>query len=134
MTLNFDNNKNCKAIENISKDSTDRTFVKEFSKRYNANLLKQTVKICKRLTLAENAHAYNMIASADNKIELLSGVKNNEPTVLKIRVQDGYRKLFHFFCKDQCSEFSLYKDWIGQFTDIDHIYIYEMNKHNYSKA
>ena len=134
MKLNFSKNKDCLAIENIIKNSTDRSFVKNFNKRYNANLLKSTIKICKKLTLAENAYAYNMVSSADNKIELLSGVKKNEPTVLKLRVQDGYRKFFHFFCKNSEENFSLHKDWVGQFNDVSNIYIYEMNNHDYSKA
>lgn len=134
MKLNFSDSKDCRAIENISINSTDRSFIKDFNKRYNANLLKPTIKICKRLVLAENAYAYNMVSSANNKIELLSGVKKNEPTVLKLRIQDGYRKFFHFFCKDNEVEFSLHKDWEGQFIDVSNIYIYEMNNHDYSKA
>jgi hypothetical protein len=134
MKLNFSNNKDCLVIENISKNSTNRSFIKDFNKRYNANLLKPTIKICKKLTLAENAYTYNLMSSANNKIELLSGIKKNEPTVLKIRVQDGYRKFFHFFCKNSDEDFSLHKDWVGQFIDVSSIYIYEMNNHDYSKA
>lgn len=134
MKLNFSNSKDCQAIENINKNSTDRNFIKEFNRRYNANLLQATIKVCKRLSSAENAHIYNVTIAGKNKIELLSGVKNNEPTVLKLKIQDGYRKFFYFFCKDNELDFSLHKDWVGQFNQVSSIYIYEMNNHDYSKA
>lgn len=133
MRLNFSKTKECRAIENISINSVDRNFIKEFNRRYNAKLLQPTVKMCQRLISTDNAHVYNATFGG-NKIELLSGVKNSEPTVLKVKIQDGYRKLFHFFCDDNDDNFSLTKDWKGQFNEVSSIYIYEMNNHNYKKA
>ncbi|NHQ68874.1 hypothetical protein, partial [Elizabethkingia miricola] len=134
MTLNFASNKKCNAFENLVKFPENRAAIREFNKHFNSGLIKPSIKIFQKFKSSENAYIYNMAAGTNNKIELKSGVRDNDPSVLKVRLQDSYRKFFYFFCDDNCNEFSLKKDWVGQFNQIKHIHIYEINNHDYSKA
>lgn len=135
MILDFDSNdKKCKAFEKFVNAPEDRNARKEFTRYFNQNLLKPAVKIYQKFKISENAHVYNIVASGNNKIELLTGVRDNDPSVLKVRIQDSYRKFFHFFCNETCDNLSLKKDWTGQFNQVKYIRVYEINNHDYSRA
>jgi len=136
MKIEFDKNKLCKAYKELVENPENRSSHKAFARAFNNSLAKAAIKLHKKLTNAQNAYVYNLITSSDNRIGLKEGVKHHEPLVLKVRIQDSYRKFF-YFCENNSQgkeEFGLKKNWGGQFENILKIYVYEVNKHDYSKA
>jgi hypothetical protein len=123
------NNKLCDCYRELVENETDRIAIKKFKKHFNENVLKAALKLHKKLKNADNAAIYNGTVSADNRIEKKQGQRNKEPLVLKVRIQDAYRKFFYFVCSEQlCKE----DEWAGQFQDVSSILVFEINKHNYN--
>jgi hypothetical protein len=85
MNISFESNKECSCYENLVNNETDRGAIKGFTKYFGAQVLKAVLKTHSRLKIADNAHVYNNIASADNKIEKVNGQGENDPLVLKVR-------------------------------------------------
>lgn len=136
MEITFDQNKHCEAYQEFVENPESRASVKKFSRIFDAKITSAALKIHNKMKIADNAHVYNLTASHNNKIELLSGVPHKDPVVLKIKIQDSYRKFF-YFCDNSSQDepaFSLTKDWCGQFKNIFKIHVYEVNKHDYSKV
>jgi hypothetical protein len=130
MYITFENNdKYCNCYQELVEKETDRTSIKRFKKHFNENVLKAALKLHKKLKIADNAAIYNATASADNRIEKKQGQKNKDSLVLKVRIQDAYRKFFYYICFEQrCRE----NEWTGQFADVKAIHVFEINKHNYN--
>ncbi len=136
MEITYDKNKCCKAYQALVENPDNRQSIKKFSKEFNNRIVGAAIKIHKKIKNAENAYVYNLTATHNNKIELKSGVSKKEPVVLKVRVQDSYRKFFYFCEKNSEGEefFELTRNWRGQFKEILKIHVYEVNKHDYSKS
>ncbi|WP_264566187.1 hypothetical protein [Flavobacterium sp. N3904] len=113
---------------------TDRQAAKTFNKIYNQSILKSSIKVYQKLKSCDNALIYNQTTSGDNKIEKVSGVKDKNPVVLKVRIQDSYRKFFHFYETNTFGEedLSITKNWVGQYSTVNNILVFEINKHDYS--
>jgi len=136
MEITFDQNKHCEAYQELVENPENRESIKKFSKIFDRNIAKAAIKVHNKMKIAPNAHVYNITASINNRIELKSGIPHKDPVVLKIRIQDSYRKFFYFCdCSSQDEPvFNLTKDWCGQFKNISKVHVYEVNKHDYSKA
>jgi uncharacterized membrane protein YkoI len=131
MYITFEHNdKYCNCYQELIKDETNRDVIKRFKKIFNENVLKAALKLHKKLKIADNAAIYNATVSADNRIEKKQGQKKKEPLVLKVRIQDAYRKFFYYICfeEDRCTE----DKWTGQFIEVKKIHVFEINKHNYN--
>ena len=135
MEIHFKDNKNCTVCKELVENPTDRKARKKFAKKFGDTTIKPLIKVYQKIKSSENAFIYNKASSKDNTIQLVSSVKDRDPVSLKVRIQDSYRKFFYFYApSDEETEFSLKKDWHGQFDEITRIYVYEFNKHDYSKA
>ncbi|MFY0483784.1 hypothetical protein ACI6PS_14385 [Flavobacterium sp. PLA-1-15] len=134
MEIKFSNTKECTAFEQLMINPTDRKAIKNFTKNYNQTILKASIKVYQKLSSCDNALLYNQTTTGLNRIEIASGVKDKNPVVLKIRIQDSYRKFFNFFetntsgIEDLC----IVKNWIGQFNKVSKIYVFDINKHDYT--
>jgi hypothetical protein len=130
MNITFDKNKECSCYGCLMNNETDRIAIKRFKKYFNENILKAALKVHKKLKIADNACIYNATVSDDNKIRKKQGRANKESLVLKVRIQDAYRKFFYFIVcqEEQCLE----EDWKGQFAEVKNIHVFEINKHNYN--
>jgi hypothetical protein len=135
MVIEFDKNKDCIAYKDLVENPEDRTAIKNFAKKFDKNLIGASVKLYQKLKSSPNATIYNQTTSTNNKIELKSGVKDKDFLVLKLRIQNSYRKFFYFYETSlEEEEFCLKKNWVGQFDNILKVYVYEVNNHDYSKA
>jgi hypothetical protein len=136
MEIVFDGHKNCQAYKGFVENPEDRASQKKFKREFSLEIMTAAAKLHKKLLISRTASEYNNSVTGDNKIQLKSGVQDKEPVVLKVRVQGAYRKFFYFCenCADGKEVFGLTKNWCGQFDQILKIYVYEVNKHEYSKA
>jgi hypothetical protein len=131
MNIVFENNKECSCYKDLVNNATDRGAIKRFTKHFGASVISAVLKTHNKLKLADNAHVYNSIASVNNKIEKLNGQRENDPLVLKIRIQDAYRKLFYFIINPSEAQKCCEKNWTGQFAEITDIHVFKINKHDY---
>lgn len=135
MDIEFDKNKNCTAYKNLVENIDDRIALKNFTKVFNKNIVDCSIRTYQKLKNAPNASFYNTVSSANNKIEILTGSKNKDNLILKVRLQGDYRKFFHFYeIRDNNEKICITENWKGQFNEVSKIYIYEVNKHDYSKV
>jgi hypothetical protein len=135
MEIHMRDNKVCTVCKELIENPTDRKAQRNFAKKFGNTIIKALIKVSQKIKSSENASIYNQTSSSDNTIQLVSNVKAKDPVALKVRIQDSYRKFFYFYApSEEEAEFSLRKDWHGQFDEITRIYVYEFNKHNYSKA
>lgn len=130
MEVAFSDNKNCNAFQGLMSNPTDRQAIKGFCKFYNKELLKPSIKVYQRLVSSENGLIYNQTTTGHNRIELVSGRKDKQSLVLKVRIQGDYRKFFNFYQND--TNFCTVEEWEGQFNGIRKIYVLDVNKHDYS--
>ncbi|MGL4363959.1 MAG: hypothetical protein ACRCSB_01995 [Bacteroidales bacterium] len=132
MNIQFcSNDKKCQAFFAYVNNPSDRSALKVFRKCFNKDIAHPANKLYQRLSSAKNAEIYNRLYGGNNKIEKYAGVSINSPTVLKVRLTQAYRKFFYFYAAN--NEYSLMKDW-SSFKDVESIYIYEINNHDYSRA
>lgn len=135
MVIDFENNKDCSCYRDLVLNPADRQSIKNFGRRFDAKLVSAAVKVHNKLLSASNASIYNLTVAHDNKIQLKAGTPDKDSLILKIRVQDAYRKFFNFYVSDSTGgeKFCLTKDWTGQFDQIFKIYVHDVNKHDYKK-
>ncbi|MBA9072599.1 hypothetical protein GGR22_000725 [Flavobacterium gossypii] len=134
MEISFGKSKECDAFKELMDNPTDRKAIKNFNRSYNQTILKASIKIYQKLKNSDNAFIYNLTASGGNKIEKASGVKDKNPVVLKVRIQDSYRKFFNFYETNTAGveDFCTINNWCGQFDKVCKIHVFEVNKHDYS--
>lgn len=132
MNVLFKNTKENKCYHEFVEDPSDRKKMRAFNKVFGSSMAEESVKLHKRIKQYATAADYNKIyGSTANRIETLSGVKDKDPFVLKVRVTGSYRKFFHHVVdmKDLC--FLKKREWTGQFELVSDIYIIEVNNHDY---
>lgn len=136
MKVEFEDNKVCRLYEQLVENPEDRLVQKAFAKKFDKNITGAAIKLHQKIKSAANATVYNLTAGAKNKLELVSGIKAGNPVILKVRIQDSYRKLFYFYETNTqgVKDFCLTRDWTGQFQTISEIYVHDVNNHDYSKA
>jgi hypothetical protein len=133
MNITFKDEKICNYYRDLVDSGGGRQETKRFSKHFGNQITSAVLRLHQRLKSAENAGCYNNIAGKDNKIEKLDGQKKNDPLILKVRIQDAYRKFFYYMTTNgnglKCAE----GEWTGQFNRVEDIHVFEINKHNYNK-
>jgi hypothetical protein len=134
MEILFGSSKECGAFEELMTNPADRIAIKKFTKHYNQEILKASIKVYQKLKSSDSALIYNQTTSGNNKIEKATGVKDKNPVILKVRVQGDYRKFFNFYETNTSGneDLSITKDWIGQFNKVCKIYVFDINKHDYT--
>jgi hypothetical protein len=132
MNITFETTKECSCYQELVNNETDRNVRKRFTKRFGGTILGAVLKTHKKLKASDNAQIYNSIVGIDNRIEKFIDVKANDPLILKVRIQEAYRKFFYFV--DNLSEERSYcavNNWRGQFNEVRDIHVFEINKHDY---
>lgn len=131
MTISHSNDKAVKCFMAFVEDPTYIKKKRAFGKHFGITIAPEAVKLHNRLAAADNAEQYNSLYSqSQNGIETVQGIKDNDPKIFKVRINRGYRKFFHHV-KNEQGNFLLTKDWQGQFSAITHIYVSEINLHDY---
>jgi hypothetical protein len=133
MNITFEDDKKCNCYRDLVDGGGGRQEIKNFSKYFGNQLISSVIKLHQRLKSAENAECYNKIAGGDNKIEKMAGQKGHDSLILKVRIQDAYRKLFNYMTIDGDGVRSACRDgdWTGQFKLVEDIHIFEVSKHKY---
>lgn len=131
MNITFADTKKMKCYEDFVKNPDDRTYRRKFCKEFTNSIADEAVKRYDILSRFPNALEYNKIyGSTDNRIELKHGCSDKDILVLKVRVTSAYRKFF--YTKIGTDSFLIKKDWIGQFSEVSDIHVFEVNKHDYN--
>lgn len=132
MIITFGESKECCCYEELVNNPTDRNIIKKFTKKYPHDIIEPAIKLHERLKSFDTAADYQVIyGKTKNGIELKEGVKDKDPLILKLRVSLDYRKFFYHVLCPETPNYLLKKDWNGQFSEIKHIYVYDVNKHKY---
>lgn len=126
MVIDFDDRK-CEIYKNYVLNPEDRSALKAFKKKFNT-LDKQVLNLHNRLISAKNGRIYNTLYGIDNRIELKSGCRHNDPQIFKTRINKSYRK---FFLHKYLDEYCITRLWDGCFENITHIFVTDINKHDY---
>jgi hypothetical protein len=133
MNITFKEERLCNCYRDLVNSGGGRMELKRFSRYFGDQITSSVLKLHQRLKNAENAACYNSIAGNDNKIEELAGRKNDEPLVLKVRIQSAFRKFFYYMISGEKDVKCSQGNWTGQFNRVEDIHVFEINKHNYNK-
>jgi hypothetical protein len=136
MNITFEATNECICYQELVANETDRKAIKKFTRHFGNAVLGAVLKTHKKLKIAENARIYNNTVSFDNRIGKKNGVKDKDPLILKVRIQDAYRKFFYFVIRttDETQYFCLSENWEGQFDEVKDIHVFEINKHDYKSV
>jgi hypothetical protein len=133
MNITFGDDKYCSCCRDLVDSGGGRQETKRFSKYFGDKITSAVLKLHSKLKNAENAECYNKISGGDNKIEKIVGQNKHDSLILKVRIQDAYRKLFYYMtidgegCRSACKD----GNWTGQFKRVEDIHIFEVSKHKY---
>ena len=132
MNVKFRETKTNKIYEKFVNNPTDRTNHRAFCKQFGKQIASEAVKLHERIKAYSSAGAYNKdYGQTANRIEIKSGVKNNEPMIFKVRVTGSWRKFFNSII-DVEENLLVKKDWTGNFDSITDIYVIDVNLHDYN--
>lgn len=135
--MNIDYNDSDKAVRcyrDFVLNPGDRKAVRLFQKTFGQQLMAPAKKLHDRLLAYPTAGEYNSLyGSTDNRIELKSGVRNNDPLILKTRITGAWRKFFNRIL-DEAGNLLLTRDWNGDFCNVSHIYVIATNNHDYNNV
>lgn len=130
MKLNYGPSKAAKCYRDFVQNPENRKAVRAFEKMFGKPLLAPAKKLHDRLIQYESAGDYNKTyGSTDNRIELMKGVSEREPLILKVRIGMRFRKFFYHQLDEAIFLFK--KDWVGDFNSVISLYVFEINNHNY---
>lgn len=102
-----------------------------FVRLFGDGLIEDALRLHKRLINSLNAACYNaMYGKPKNCIEIVQGTKSKDPKIFKVRVGIGPRKFMHHI-KSADNEVILTKDWDGDFSKIESIFVIDVNNHDY---
>jgi hypothetical protein len=133
MNITFEDDKHCNCYRDLVDSEGGRQETKRFSKYFGNQIIPAVLKLHKRLKNADSAGRYNSIIGGNNKIEKVAGRKKNEPLILKVRIQDAYRKFFHYMMIEDGGSECLEENWTGQFDQVEDIHVFKINNHNYNE-
>ena len=132
MNVKFRDTKSNKIYEDFVNNPTDRKNHRAFNKRFGNQIASEAVKLHERIKAYPSAGAYNKdYGQTANRIEIKSGVRNNEPMIFKVRVTSSWRKFFNSII-DAEENLLVQKDWNGDFSSIVDIYVIDVNNHDYN--
>ena len=75
---------------------------------------------------------YNQQHGGSNRIELKQGQRDNDPVVLKVRVNNAWRKFFNIEMSDADTALTM-REWHGQLNQVDTLCVIDINKHKYNE-
>lgn len=131
MNLTYGTSKATKCYRDFVQNPDDRKSVRAFVKMFGKPLLEPSKRLHDRLLQYETAHDYNQIYGlTDNRIELLKGVAEKDPLILKVRIGISYRKFFYHIIEEDT--FLPKKDWTGDFNSVTSLFVFEINNHDYN--
>lgn len=136
MEITFDNSKKMKCYEKFVNNPESRDFRRNFCKEYTSVIADAAVKRHNHLKHYPNALAYNQVyGKSENRIEIKQGQRDKESFILKVRISGAYRKFFYSMeeKENEIPDPLLTKNWKGQFDEVTHIHVFDVNKHNYNK-
>lgn len=133
MTIEYKgNDKAVKCYRDFVNNPSDRTALRLFKKTFGS-LDSSAKKLHDRLVSFATAGAYNAVyGSTKNRIEIKQGCADKDPLVLKVRIDDSYRKFFHNLLDE--TNVLLKKNWGGDFNTVDRIFVISINNHEYGKV
>lgn len=131
MNLQYANTKEVECYKNYVLHPEDRKNQRAFCKHFDISLMEKAKRLHDRLQRCKDVGDYNKTFGGNNRIELKQGSKNNEPLVLKVRIDKSYRKFFNHIIGNTKEELLLTSDWQGNFKLIESIYVIGVNKHDY---
>lgn len=132
MNVLFKNTKENKCYHEFVEDPSDRKKMRAFNKTFGSTIGDESVKLHKRIKQYATAADYNKVYGlTDNRIETVTGIKEKDPFILKVRVTGSYRKFFHYITDLDSLCFLKKKEWTGRFDLVSDIYVIEVNKHDY---
>lgn len=134
MEIEYNKSKAVECYRNFVSSPADRDARKNFSKTFGKELMKPALKIHERLSQCGSACEYNKIyGKTKNGIELVAGCQGKNPVILKVRINDSYRKFFNHVVDSTCGELLLTEKWCGNFEAIKTIKVADINNHDYKK-
>lgn len=132
MKISFGTDKHCCCYKNYVCNPENRDYIKGFKKHFPKEIMEAAIRLHQRLINQPNVSAFNnTYGNTRNGIEFVSGIGDNEPLLLKVRVNVAYRKFFNAYSIEDEKQLILKKDWSDNFDQIKDIYIKDINKHNY---
>lgn len=134
MNINFSNSKENKCYEAFVNNPTDRKTRRKFTQYYPDSIADEVIKRHQLLSVYDTAAKYNEVyGQSENRIEFKKNTKDKEPFMLKVRITGAWRKFFHSVIDDE-GNLLLTKHWVGQFDEVQTIYVIDVNKHDYNKV
>ena len=131
MDINYGTSKEVKCYRDFVQNPDDRSSIRAFVKMFGKPLLEPAKRLHDRLSTYPSAGDYNKVyGTTDNRIDLMQGVADKNPLILKVRVGRGPRKFFHQII-NEC-ESLIKKDWKGDFNSVTSILVIEINNHDYN--
>lgn len=131
MNVTYKETKTNKIYEDFVKEPTDRKKQRAFNKQFGNQIASEAVKLHQRMIAYPHAEAYNKVyGQTANRIEIKSGVRNNDPMIFKVRVTGSWRKFFNNIM-DEERNLLIKKNWVGDFGTIVDIYVVDVNNHEY---
>lgn len=131
MNIDYSNNKTVKCYRAFVENPENTKAKRAFDKLFGNTLAEEAVRLHKRLVNSLNAAYYNsMFGKPKNCIELMQATKDKEPKVFKVRVGLGPRKFFHQII-DEDGTFLLTKDWKGDYSKVESLFVIDVNNHDY---
>lgn len=132
MELHYSNDKAVQIWQRFVENPLDMSAQRNFVKHYGAPLVQQATKLHKRLRDATTVSAYNQQHGGKNRIELKQGQRANDPVVLKVRVNEAWRKYFNIE-KQRLDSVLTMGEWQGQLNQVDTLCVIGVNKHKYNE-
>lgn len=135
MNVFFKGTKENNCYHDFVEDPSNRKKMRAFNKMFGSSLAEESVKLHRRIKQYDTVADYNKVyGSTANRIETLSGIKDKDPFILKVRVTGAYRKFFYHIVDVENLSFLKKKEWVGQFDSVSDIYVIEINNHDYKSV
>ena len=129
MKIRYSNDKAVQIWQRFVENQADRAARRMFDKHFGATLAKRAIVLHEMLEQASNAHSFNAGQSANTKLEVMRGRRDNEHIVLKVRVNDAWRKFFNIIQSNGDALSNAM--WQGNYAEVNSLEVIDVNKHNY---
>lgn len=130
--MEVDFSKETKVYEDYVNNPEDRKALRKFCKVFPKEIARDAVIRHEQFLHYASALAYNQVyGSTANRIEIKRSTAHKDPLLLKVRVTLSYREFFHICLGDSPTPLLKTGEWNGQFGDVRHILVTEVNKHDY---
>lgn len=131
MVIQYSNDKNVQIWRNFVENYDDRSALKQFRRHFGMQLERHALKLHRSLCTIPNAHLFNLQQGCDNKLEILQGRKSNTPLVLKVRINQAWRKCCNALPSPDATPITN-ANWDGNYQQVQSLYVIDINNHNYN--